>query len=332
MPDRTSISISHRKDADGVSSAALTRYVSGSKVYLTDYGDMSETLSQVGPADDYYISDLGLNDNTFSGFYEQVKRLSSYGDVHYIDHHPLSETFRTKLLEAGVDITHSVDESASVLIFRKYEEAFRDSPQMKIAACCGAITDYMDLQPYAKKIIADFDRQFLLYEATVLSFTISTVGRGTAESNSHLIRISEELAAGKLPHEIEGASEYAQAHAARSAELISLIRKNGKKVPSGNFAYYLTKEASTGNVANFLIGGFAVPVGVAIREEEPGYYEISLRSHQSSKHNLGEIVRKITLELSTSGGGHPHASGARIKQTDLDRFLGMLDSALSIPA
>ena len=49
----------------------------------------------------------------------------------------------------------------------------------------------MDLQPYAKKLIASFDRQFLLYEATVLSFAISTIGRGTVDSNMHLIRLAD---------------------------------------------------------------------------------------------------------------------------------------------
>ena len=54
------------------------------------------------------------------------------GQVHYFDHHPINKDFEKKLVEAGVDITHSVEECASVLVFRKYEEKFRDSPQMKI--------------------------------------------------------------------------------------------------------------------------------------------------------------------------------------------------------
>ncbi len=113
-------------------------------------------------------------------------------------------------------------------------------------------------------------------------------------------------------------------------ELIELARKNGKMMK--NFAYFLTKESATGNVANFLIGAFDVPVGIAIREEEPGYYEVSLRSVDESKHDLGKIIGKITTELNTSGGGHPHASGARIKRSQLEKFLTMLDDALSIPA
>lgn len=328
---KSTIAVSHRKDADGICSGALISNFTGAKIYLTDYGDMVDTLSKVGEAEEYYISDLGLNKNTFIGFLREVERLSKFGEVHYFDHHPIPEEFASKLRATGIDITHSVAECASVLVFRRYEDEFRDSPQMKIAACCGAITDYMDRQPFAKKLIASFDRQFLLYEATVLSFTIASIGRGSEGTNSLLVKVAEDIAAGKYPHEIEGASDYAQSYAKRSAELISSAKKYGRKVHD-NFAYMVTKESSTGNVANFLVGAFNVPVGVAVREEEPGYYEISLRSVEESKHDLGKIVGRISAKLGTSGGGHPNASGSRIKREQLDEFLRLLDEELTKPA
>jgi single-stranded DNA-specific DHH superfamily exonuclease len=322
-----SIVVSHRKDADGISSASLIRFLTGAEVYLTDYSDMVETLSTVGDANEYYVCDLGSNQNTFPGFLDQMKRLASNGTVHYIDHHPLPKEFETQLRTAGVKVTHSVDECSSVLVYSSYEERLKSSSSMKILACCGAITDYMDSKPIAKRVISLFDRQFLLYEAIVLSFTISMIGRGSAGSNARLINLVEILANGKLPHQLEGASDFAQLNAQRSAELIDLAKAKGKK--RKNFAYFLTEESATGNVANFLIGAFDVPVGVAIREEEDGWYEISLRSTDDSKHNLGKIMGKITTELGTSRGGHPHASGARIKITQLERFLTMLDEELS---
>jgi len=42
-------------------------------------------------------------------------------------------------------------------------------------------------------------------------------------------------------------------------------------------------------------------------------------------------VGKIAAELNTSGGGHPHASGSRIKREQLNQFLTMLDKELSVP-
>ena len=71
-----SVVISHRKDADGICSAALVRHMSGADVLLTDYGEVVETLENVGENAEYYICDLGSNQKTFDGFLEQAKRFA----------------------------------------------------------------------------------------------------------------------------------------------------------------------------------------------------------------------------------------------------------------
>jgi len=325
----TNVVVSHRKDADGIGCAAIIRFLTGAKVYLADYADMVEILETVKPVDELYVCDLGLNKSTFPGFLDQLKRLRETGKIHYFDHHPIDPTFMVQLENAKIDVYHSTVECASVLVYKRYEEKLNGSVKMKVVACCGAITDYMDSQPLASKLISGFDRQFLMYEATVLSFAIATIGRDSKESNSKLIEVVEELAAGKFPHEIENAPVLAEEYADRASSLLERVAKEGKRMK--NFAFVRTKESATGNVANFLKGAFDVEVGVAIREEEPGYFEISLRSTDESKHDLGKIVGKIATRLNTSGGGHPNASGARIKDTQLEQFLSMLDSELSSP-
>lgn len=323
------IVVSHRKDADGISSAAMIRSLTSAEIFLTDYADMAETLSRIKNCKELFVCDLGLNPTTFGAFFDELQRLriKEGASVHYIDHHPINSEYRSKLTVAGVDIYHSTEECTSVLIYTKYLENLKDSPKMKILACCGAITDYMDSRLEARKLIGSFDRQFLLYEATVLSFSIATIGRGGKESNRRLIELARDLASGKLPHEIDGASEYAQTYAKRAALLMEKIRDEG--VRRKNFAYFKTRESATGNVANFLIGAFDVPVGVAIREEEVGFYEISLRSREGSSYDLGKIVGRIASRLGASGGGHPNASGARIRKSQLEQFLKMLEEELS---
>ena len=323
--------VSHRKDADGISSAALIHYLTNAKIAVTDYAEMNETLSQVQSANEVFICDLGLNKNTFDGFLKQVKRLRSEGKVSYIDHHPLSDEYVSKLKDVGVDIYHSQEECASVLIYKKFEDRLSSSPNMKVLACCGAITDYMDLQPFAKKLISSFDRQFLMYEATVLSFSIAIISRDGLKGNVMLEHMAEELGGRKkLPHEIENASAYSQEFASHSAALMEKARKEGIKM--GHFAYVKTSESSTGNVANFLVGAFNVPVGVAFREDGPDHYEISLRSIQASEYDLGKIVTRISSKLGASGGGHVHAAGCRIHRSQFDEFVKMLDHELSAPA
>ncbi|MGI0078035.1 MAG: DHHA1 domain-containing protein [Nitrososphaerales archaeon] len=321
--------LSHRKDADGLCSAALVRHATGAIVFLTDYSDMIDSLKQIPEANDLYICDLGLNETTFPDFVSQTRRLKAHSRVHYIDHHPMSNGFSDELRKLEIDLYHSTEESAAMLVYKKFEDQLSEFPAMKIVACCGAITDYLDLQPFAKKTISSFDRQFLLYEATLLAFSIAIIGRDGSESNAHLVRIVEELASEKLPHEIQDASSYAQEFASHSAELIERVRREGKKM--SNFAYFKTKESSTGNVANFLIGAFNVPVGAAFREEEPGFYEISVRGSEESTHDLGKIMSKISSKFGTSGGGHARAAGARIKVSQFEEFLTLLEEDLSQP-
>ncbi len=330
IKEKSSIVVSHRKDVDGIGCATLVRFVTGARVYLTDYADMIKTLSSVEPAEQIYVCDLGLNKSTFPGFLDQLKRLRKSGKVHYFDHHPIDPPNVSLLEKEGIDVYHSTEECASVLVYKRYMSRLSGSAKMKIITCISAITDYLDSQPLASKLISGFDRQFLLYEATILSFTVAMIGRDTAESNAKLVRIVEELADGKFPHEIENASSLAQSYAVRASSLLERVTKEGKRMK--NLAYLKTKESATGNVANFLRGAFEVPVGVAIRVEEPGFYEISLRSTDESKHDLGKIVGKIAAKLNTSGGGHPNASGARIKENQLDEFLALLDGELSLPS
>jgi oligoribonuclease NrnB/cAMP/cGMP phosphodiesterase (DHH superfamily) len=323
--------LSHKKDADGICSAALIYHLTKGNVFLTDYAEMIETLSKMPQSKETYICDLGLNSTTFEAFLEIAKKFLEHGKLHYIDHHPLDPIFQKQLTESGVDIFHSVEESAAVLVYRKFEPRLADDPKMRLLACYGAITDYMDLQPLARKLIASFDRQFLLYESTVLSFSIAMIGREGIQANLRLVEIVEELGGKrKLPHEIHKASYFAQQFASRSSSLIEEAKSFGKKTK--NFAYIKTKESSTGNVANFLVGVFNVPVGVAFKEDGPSHFEISLRSVQDDRHDLGKIVSKISDELKASGGGHSHAAGSRIKRDQFNQFIDLLDLELSRPA
>jgi single-stranded DNA-specific DHH superfamily exonuclease len=322
-----SVILSHRKDADGISAAALLRTATKGKVYLADYAEVIATLSEMEPSKDVYICDLGLNNTMFDSFLSELQRLGRNGTVHYIDHHPIKPEFSEALLHVGVDLFHSTEESAAVLVYKKFQDLLANDTNMKLLACCGAITDYLDEQPFAKKLISTFDRQFLLYEATVLSFSIAIVGRRGVEGIPRLLESVQDLSDGrKLPHQIEGAASLAEEFASQSAELIDKVKAHGVRMK--NFAYFRTSESSTGNIANFLIGAFNVSVGAAFRSEEPKYLEVSVRGSEDCKKDLGKIIGKIANELGSPGGGHPRAAGARIREDQFDAFVQLFDSML----
>jgi RecJ-like exonuclease len=86
----------------------------------------------------------------------------------------------------------------------------------------------------------------------------------------------------------------------------------------------VTSEYSTGNVSNLLIGAFEVPVGVAMKQKQEGWYEVSLRSTSEGRVHLGTIIGKIAARLGGSGGGHRRAAGCRIPVSKADEMLAAL--------
>jgi RecJ-like exonuclease len=106
------------------------------------------------------------------------------------------------------------------------------------------------------------------------------------------------------------------------ARLAERVKSEGKKI--GRLAYMMTEQYSTGNVAKLLIGAFEVPVGVALRSKEEGWYEVSLRGTSECRIHLGKTIARIAQKLGGSGGGHRKAAGCRIPAGTADSMLSQL--------
>jgi RecJ-like exonuclease len=315
------VCISHNRDADGIVAAALIRTVTQCEALLTDYERMIQTLESVNDASNLYICDLGLTKETEIPFYQQLDRIKNTATICYIDHHPLSEKSIRTIMNSGVEIVHSTEECASVLIYHNYKEKL--PKQAALLAACGAVTDDMETGRISKGILQRYDRDLVLFEASILSYAIAARG----DDDEFLIHLVNELSRSKLPHEIEYLCEYASKYAQRMVELSNRIGRDGNKMK--NLAHMSTVERSLGSIANFLIGEFEVPVGIAYRYKTDGdKYIISLRSSESSISNLGELTSKISSAVGGLGGGHPNASGAVIPKTKLNAFLELFDKEL----
>ncbi|MCS7116193.1 MAG: DHHA1 domain-containing protein [Nitrososphaerota archaeon] len=313
------ICISHRKDVDGLSSAALIKAAIGCKVILSDYDDLKDRLSSVGEFDELYLCDMGLNLDVADKILQYAKN-RPMNSIHYIDHHTLDPSILKKIREAGIDVTHSEDESTSVLTYQKFCKVL--PKKAELLAAYGAITDYMDLQPIARKIIQGYDRQFILLEATLLSYALAR------SDDEFLLKLVDHLSEFRYPHQIPSLIDRAIEQAEYIAELIVKIEMNGKRMK--NFAYMEVKESITGNIAHFLIGVFDVPIGVVYRVfKDRGVFEVSLRGSSECRHHLGMIASRIANKLGGFGGGHPRASGAQIPLEKLNDFLQLLDQELS---
>ncbi len=309
--------ISHRKDVDGLGSCALAVAATGGQVILSDYDDMVENLKRVpDDADRVVVSDLGADSADFPLFLAEMRRIARSAETTYIDHHYMSEKAKRQLKAAGVKVVHDTEECASILTYQTFKDSLPE--RARLIALCGAVTDYMDDSPVAKKLMEQGDRQFVLLEATMLAYALG----GVKGEEGFPEKVVAELANMKHPHEISWVPEAAVAELKEVAELGELVKSQGKK--KGNLAFMVTSDYSTGNVAKLLIGAFGVPVGVALKEKQKGWYEVSLRSTSDARVHLGTTISKISGRLGGSGGGHRKAAGCRVPVSRADEMIEAL--------
>ena len=176
----------------------------------------------------------------------------------------------------------------------------------------------MDDSPKASRLMEMADRHFVLLEATMLAEALAKKGDEVGYPES-LVR---ELSRMKHPHEIQGVPELALEELKVVTALGEEVKREGKKL--GRLAFMITSQHSTGGVSKLLIGAFDVPVGVALREKQKGWYEVSLRSTSESRAHLGKTISPIASKLGGNGGGHRKAAGARIPTSRADEMLRLL--------
>ena len=314
--------ISHKKDVDGLGSGAMAVAATGGQIVLSDYDDLVLNLKKVpDDADRVVVSDLGADSADFPEFLGEMARLASHAKVTYIDHHLMSEAAKRKLRRAGVQVVHDTRECASVLTYLTFKDALPDGA--RLIALCGAVTDYMDDSPKAKKMMERGDRQFVLLEATMLALALGH----RAHEEGFPEFIVRELSAMKHPHEMAGVPEAAVKQLEREVALGEEVKAGGTK--RGRLAYMVTSQHSTGNVANLLIGAFDVPVGVAMKEKASGWYEVSLRGTSEVRVHLGRAIARISMRLGGSGGGHRRAAGCRVPAAKADEIIAALVKKVS---
>lgn len=321
LPTRT-ICISHNRDVDGIVTAAFVRHVSKCGVFLTDYDRVLQTLQMVDGATNLYICDLGTNKETEFQFLQHLQQIAKKTGVCYIDHHPMDRSRMQKLTDIGVRVIHRESDCAAVITYELYKDKL--PREAALLAACAAVTDDIEDSLITKKILRRYDRDLILLEASILSYAIAAKG----EDEDFLLYLTEQLANFVLPHQIPNLCQYACEYGQRMIDLSSMIVREGVKMQ--NIAYMQTVERNLGSVANFLIGEFDVPVGVAYRyKQQTGKYIISLRSTNGFPKNLGELTSNTASLVEGIGGGHLNASGAVVPDKNILKFLELLDEGLS---
>ena len=319
------ICVSHKEDADGISSAALIKQAFGGDSVLVDYPGMVDALELLRndkKLKKLFICDLGLNKQINDNFVELLTELRKKRvSVTYIDHHDIDPKVITKLKKIKVKLIHDISECASVLVYDTFKKKL--SEHSSFIAACGAITDYMENKPVASKLLQMYDRQFALVNATVLTYNIV----GHQKDPDYLLYLVDELSESKFPHQIPNTFEFAQIQVEKLAEIMSNVKKSMKV--SKNLAHMEVLDSGASGAVNFVLGFSGKDVGIAYKERvDKGIYAVSVRGSPSCKTHLGRLVSSVTSEIGGSGGGHDKACGAVVPKDKIKEFLKKMNSEL----
>lgn len=320
------ICISHKEDADGISSAALIRQAFGGDSVLVDYPSQMEAIQKVC-ADEklksLYICDLGLSKKNQDEFVEILRVLKkNHVAVTYIDHHDIDPKITKDLEKIKVKMIHDINECTTVQVYNAFKSKLSD--HASFTAACAAITDYMEDRPIGSKLLQIYDRQFALINATVLTYNIV----GHQKDPDYLLYLVEELADSKFPHQIPNTFEFAQIQVEKLALIIDKVKKGMKTMT--NIGYMEIMDSGASGAVNFVLGLSGKDVGVAYKERvDHGIYAVSVRGSRSCKIHLGKIVNILATDLGGSGGGHDKACGAVIPKLKIQTFLKEFNKKLN---
>jgi len=319
------ICVSHKEDADGISSAALIKQAFGGDSVLVDYPGMVDALELLRndkKLKKLFICDLGLNKQINDNFVELLTELRKKRvSVTYIDHHDIDSKVITKLKKIKVKLIHDISECTSVLVYDTFKKKL--SEHSSFIAACGAITDYMENKPVASKLLQMYDRQFALVNATVLTYNIV----GHQKDPDYLLYLVDELSESKFPHQIPNTFEFAQIQVEKLAEIMSNVKKSMKV--SKNLAHMEVLDSGASGAVNFVLGFSGKDVGIAYKERvDKGIYAVSVRGSPSCKTHLGRLLSSVAADLGGSGGGHDKACGAVIPKRKMKKFLQEMNSRL----
>ena len=293
----------------------------GADLLLTGYDEFLRDLDKVPEdADQVVICDMGADANQTDEFVEKLGRIAKRSELTYIDHHFASEETKRRIRRKGVRLVHNVEECASMLTYLTFRKSLPE--EAKLVALCGAVTDYMDDSPTAKRLMEQTDRHFVLLEATMLAYALAS--RGDEPGFPEMV--ARELSQMKKPHTIDGVPALAVEQLGEVAKLEDEVKKLGRKM--GKLAYMETTQQSTGSVAKLLIGAFGVPVGVSLKVRQPGWFEVSLRGTSECKVHLGRTISAVAARVGGSGGGHRKAAGGRVPAEKAQEMLRLLSRKL----
>ncbi|MBS7641185.1 MAG: DHHA1 domain-containing protein [Candidatus Bathyarchaeia archaeon] len=303
-------------DGDGICSGALALAANpDAKIFFTHPFGLLEDLKNASAGDVVIVCDIALSENNVSQILERFSDLSVSGNLIYIDHHPLPEWLPVESIP-GI-VIYDVGASSSELTYRFFESEL--AWPMDRVAIYGAIADYMDDTPIINKLLGGWDKRAVYFEVGVLVQGLEGHKRDYDFKRS----IVSHLSLGLPPSLHQSLLTSAIESAKREEEIIRGLKEHIQIY--GEVAYTLDFPFPLGKTAIYARALAGTRIGVA-GERRSGLIDMSIRTCEE-RIDLNRILRRITLKLGGSGGGHPKAAGARIPEENFQKFIKELNEA-----
>jgi len=312
-------------DSDGVCSGALAyhyyaliRHCSVDVYFTHPAGLANDLLEFTSNGDNVFIADIALCEKSIDAIKNVLRERSRHGSVVYIDHHPAPLGLNPRDLSG--EVIHDTCCSASELVYRYFHDKGLSDEYSRVALF-GAIGDYLDNTEWVNKVLNDWDKRHVFFEAGILIQALESSRR----EYDFKRRIVKYLAHNGLPSNDSELVLRAIIQGRRDEELRLWIREHVVKKYKF-LSLVVNPPGSLGRAATYARVYGSSPVGLAY-EVRNNIAIMSLRSIEGIDLNI--LLRKLCKEINCSGGGHPNAAGARVEIDKLEVFFNLLDKMIS---
>lgn len=308
-------------DTDGICSAAIARAIFPSaEIRFTRPVSLLRDLTETEPRFTVVILDIAINETQREQILSKMDELSKFGEVIYVDHHPLPYRMLKRDIPATT-VAHEIGPSAAELTFRLFRNGLR--PDHELLAIWGAIADYCEQTSFVQNGLGKYDRRTVYMEAGLLSQAIGEAGGDYEFKRTVVEALSRLTPPTRIPDLVRRAIEATE----QEWELYFYVRSNVERMGPLAVVRQLPR-GSLGKAAMFAVGLTGAEVGLCARRSD-GEIDISLRRRHDSLVDLNEVLRRIVYRLGGSGGGHSSAAGANIPAGVFGEFLETLASEIS---
>ena len=318
--------LSHMEDADGICAASLVKQATGASIMLTDYNGVMDKLRKIANQDnikELYVCDLGTNKSVQDEFVDLLEKMTTKETrVTYIDHHQIDENIKTRLNKSKVTFIYDTNECATILVHDLLKDKLSDHADF--TAACAALTDYMETSPKATPLMEKYDRQFILVNATMLTYYIT----GKQEYMQRLIELAHELAKDAYPCNISNLFTDARQQIQKTSKMVEYVDKNLKT--ENNLSHVYIEGDSSAGAVNFALGASRKNVALSFRDIENNSYAVSIRG-KNIQYNLGKIVGELAYKYGGLGGGHALVCGASVPKNNMKLFIQDFDEMIPKP-